>query len=155
LILYAIPTPLGASPEQSLPAPALHTVRGLNDFVVENAKSARAFLGALGVPVRDLNIRTIDEDLRRLLQPLREKRPLGLLSEAGWLLGSRASASPSAATFRENRKIEKEEFASSRRARAGNAKPRSSSRPLTATRRSSPHCSRHARRPRGCASRRT
>jgi 16S rRNA (cytidine1402-2'-O)-methyltransferase len=83
LILYAIPTPLGASPEQSLPAPALHTVRGLNDFVVENAKSARAFLGALGVPVRDLNIRTIDEDLRRLLQPLREKRPLGLLSEAG------------------------------------------------------------------------
>lgn len=83
MILYAIPTPLGASPEQSLPAPALHTVRGLNDFVVENAKSARAFLGALGVPVRDLNIRTIDEDLRRLLQPLREKRPLGLLSEAG------------------------------------------------------------------------
>lgn len=83
MTLYAIPTPLGASPEQSLPAPALHTIRGLNDFVVENAKSARAFLGALGVPVRDLNIRTIDDDLRLLLQPLREKRPLGLLSEAG------------------------------------------------------------------------
>ncbi|MDF3011350.1 MAG: SAM-dependent methyltransferase [Burkholderiales bacterium] len=83
MILYAIPTPLGASPEQSLPASALHTVRGLNDFVVENAKSARAFLGALGVPVRDLNIRTIDGDPRRLLQPLRENRPLGLLSEAG------------------------------------------------------------------------
>lgn len=83
MTLYAIPTPLGASPEQSLPAPALHTIRGLNDFVVENAKSARAFLGALGMPVRDLNIRTIDEDLHPLLQPLREKRPLGLLSEAG------------------------------------------------------------------------
>jgi 16S rRNA (cytidine1402-2'-O)-methyltransferase len=83
LILYAIPTPLGASPEQSLPASALHTVKGLKDFVVENAKSARAFLSALGMPVRDLNIRTIDEDLGGLLQPLREKRPLGLLSEAG------------------------------------------------------------------------
>ena len=83
MILYAIPTPLGASPEQSLPAPAMHTIRGLKDFVVENAKSARAFLGALGMPVRELNIRAIDEDVSGLLQPLREKRPLGLLSEAG------------------------------------------------------------------------
>ena len=83
MILYAIPTPLGASPEQSLPASALHTVKGLKDFVVENAKSARAFLGALGMPVRELSIRIIDDDLDGQLQPLREKRPLGLLSEAG------------------------------------------------------------------------
>jgi 16S rRNA (cytidine1402-2'-O)-methyltransferase len=83
LILYAIPTPLGASPEQSLPASAIDTVRGLKDFVVENAKSARAFLGALGMPVRELDIQTVGEDMAALLQPLRERRPLGLLSEAG------------------------------------------------------------------------
>ena len=50
---------------------------------MENAKSARAFLGALGMPVRELSIKAIDEDVQGLLQPLREKRPLGLLSEAG------------------------------------------------------------------------
>jgi 16S rRNA (cytidine1402-2'-O)-methyltransferase len=81
LILYAIPTPLGSSPEQSLPAAALQTIKGLKDFVVEDAKSARAFLGALAMPVRDLDIRSIDE--ADLLEPLRQKRPVGLLSEAG------------------------------------------------------------------------
>jgi len=82
LILYAIPTPLGSSPEESLPAPALQTIKGLKDFAVENAKSARAFLGALGMPVRELSIRAI-EDGGDLLEPLKQNRPLGLLSEAG------------------------------------------------------------------------
>jgi 16S rRNA (cytidine1402-2'-O)-methyltransferase len=82
LILYAIPTPLGSSPEESLPAPALQTIRELKDFAVENAKSARAFLGALGMPVRELSIRAI-EDGADLLAPLKQNRPLGLLSEAG------------------------------------------------------------------------
>ena len=82
MILYAIPTPLGGTPQDALPAPALARVRELRDFVVENAKSARAFLGALGMPVRELNIVPIDEQ-RDLLSPLREGRPLGLLSEAG------------------------------------------------------------------------
>ena len=82
MILYAIPSPIGATPQASLPAPALATIRSLKDFVVENAKSARAFLGALGMPVRQLSIVAIDEP-RDLLAPLREGRPLGLLSEAG------------------------------------------------------------------------
>ena len=80
MILYAIPTPLGGPPAQALPAPALDTIRSLKDFAVENAKSARAFLGALGMPVRDLTITTIED---ATLAPLREGRPLGLLSEAG------------------------------------------------------------------------
>jgi 16S rRNA (cytidine1402-2'-O)-methyltransferase len=82
LILYAIPTPLGGSPEEALPAAALQTIKGIKDFVVENAKSARAFLGALGMPVRELNIKVIGEE-RDLLAPLRAKRSLGLLSEVG------------------------------------------------------------------------
>jgi 16S rRNA (cytidine1402-2'-O)-methyltransferase len=82
LILYAIPTPLGGSPQEALPAPALSTIRTLKDFLVENAKSARAFLGALGMPVRELDLKVIGEE-RDPLAPLRQKRPLGLLSEAG------------------------------------------------------------------------
>ena len=83
LILYAIPTPLGGAPEDALPPGGIQTIRSLKDFVVENAKSARAFLGALGMPVRELNILVLDQDISSCLKPLREGRPLGLLSEAG------------------------------------------------------------------------
>jgi 16S rRNA (cytidine1402-2'-O)-methyltransferase len=83
LILYAIPTPLGGAAKEALAPSALQTVATLRDFAVENAKSARAFLGELGMQVRELNIQEIGEDVQPLLQPLREKRPLGLLSEAG------------------------------------------------------------------------
>ena len=50
--------------------------------MVENAKTARAFLGALGMPVRELSIAVIDAD-RDLLAPLKAGHPIGLLSEAG------------------------------------------------------------------------
>ena len=82
MILYAIPTPLGGSPAEALPAPAIETIKRLTDFAVENAKTARAFLGALGMPVRELNIQVIGEH-DDLLAPLRAKRSSGLLSEAG------------------------------------------------------------------------
>lgn len=81
-VLYAIPTPLGGSPSDALPASAIGRIKGIKDFAVENAKSARAFLGAIGMPVRELNIKVIGDD-NDLLSPLREKRSLGLLSEAG------------------------------------------------------------------------
>jgi len=83
LILYAIPTPLGGAAADALAPSALRTVASLTDFAVENAKSARAFLGEIGLQVRELSILEIGEDVQPLLQPLREKRPLGLLSEAG------------------------------------------------------------------------
>jgi len=82
LILYTIPTPLGGEPQDALPASALATIRNIQDFAVENAKSARAFLGALGMPVRELSIVEI-ADQADLLAPLRAGRALGLLSEAG------------------------------------------------------------------------
>ena len=82
MILYAIPTPLGGEPQDALPAPALATIRSVKDFAVENAKSARAFLGALGMPVRELSLVEI-ADKADLLAPLRAGRALGLLSEAG------------------------------------------------------------------------
>ncbi len=88
--LYAIPTPLGGSPADALPQPALQTIRLLRDFVVENEKSARAFLAAaeMPCPLRAVRMQRLDEhtaggDIPALLAPLREGRSLGLLSEAG------------------------------------------------------------------------
>jgi 16S rRNA (cytidine1402-2'-O)-methyltransferase len=83
LILYAIPTSLGGAAADALPASSLETVKSLRDFAVENAKSARAFLADVGLSVRELNIEVIAEDVSALLRPLREGRPMGLLSEAG------------------------------------------------------------------------
>jgi 16S rRNA (cytidine1402-2'-O)-methyltransferase len=88
--LYAIPTPLGGAPDRALHGDALGTVRALRDFVVENAKSARAFLSAVGMPcsLRELRIEVLDEHtpsnaISALLEPLRHGRSLGLLSDAG------------------------------------------------------------------------
>lgn len=81
-VLYAIPTPLGGSPSDALPAPAIERIKGIKDFAVENAKSARAFLGAIGMPVRELKIKVMGED-SDLLLTLHQQRDLGLLSEAG------------------------------------------------------------------------
>ena len=88
MILYAIPTPLGGSVEDALAPSALKTVRGLKDFVAENAKSARAFLAAAGCKPRELAITELNEhtpqaEVASLLEPLRQGRALGLLSEAG------------------------------------------------------------------------
>ena len=70
--------------QDALPHASLQTVRSLSDFVVENAKSARAFLGAIGMPVRELNI---DGDRREprppRSSPCARSARSGLLSEAG------------------------------------------------------------------------
>jgi len=88
LILYAIPAPLGGTPADALPASTLVRVRSIRDFVVENAKSARAVLSAAGCSVRELSLVELNEhtpssEVGRMLAPLREGRSLGLLSEAG------------------------------------------------------------------------
>lgn len=89
--LYLIPVPLGPSaPADSLPANVLSTVRPLRHFVVEQAKSARAFLKAVGtdlplqeLQLEELNEHTRDATLEHLLTPLRTGHDIGLLSEAG------------------------------------------------------------------------
>jgi 16S rRNA (cytidine1402-2'-O)-methyltransferase len=84
-VLYAIPTPLGGTVAAALPAPALATVKTLRHFVVENAKSARAFLKEAGNDPKEMRIEELDDatDFQALLKPLREGHSLGLLSEAG------------------------------------------------------------------------
>ena len=89
--LYLIPVPLGPTPpRESLPANVLATVRPLTHFVVEQAKTARAFLKAAGTdtPLQELQLEELNEhtktaELDRLLAPLRAGHDVGLLSEAG------------------------------------------------------------------------
>ena len=89
--LYLIPVPLGATPPgESLPANVLATIFPLKHFVVEQAKTARAFLKAAGtatvlqeLQLEELNEHTKAAELDRLLAPLRAGHDVGLLSEAG------------------------------------------------------------------------
>lgn len=89
--LYLIPVPLGPTPPQdSLPQNVLATIRPLSHFVVEQAKTARAFLKAAGTekPLQELQLEELNEHTRadaldRLLAPLRAGHDVGLLSEAG------------------------------------------------------------------------
>ncbi len=102
--LYLIPTPLGDTPPaQVLPAETLDVATRLRSFVVEQAKSARAFLRQLpmGVPLQTLTLRELNEhtpsaQLPMLLAPLLAGEDIGLLSEAG----CPAVADPGAALVR-------------------------------------------------------
>lgn len=76
--------------EMAVPALALERIRALRDFVVEDAKTARRFLAACAHPgpmrelsMAELSEHTPDRDVAALLQPARDGRDLGLLSEAG------------------------------------------------------------------------
>ena len=89
--LFLIPVPLGpVEPETVLPLPVLARVRPLRHFVVEQAKTARVFLKAVGteLPLQELDIQELNEHTRRddlapLLAPLLAGWDIGLLSEAG------------------------------------------------------------------------
>ncbi len=89
--LYLIPVPLGPTPpHDSLTPGVLATIRPLTHFIVEQAKTARAFLKAAGTdrPLQELQLAELNEHtkadaLSDLLTPLRSGLDVGLLSEAG------------------------------------------------------------------------
>jgi 16S rRNA (cytidine1402-2'-O)-methyltransferase len=89
--LYLIPASLGASPwQRTLPAEVQAVAASLGDFVVENARTARAELKRLEhpLPLRDIRIETLPEQpdratLDALLAPALAGRDMGLMSEAG------------------------------------------------------------------------
>lgn len=89
--LYLIPVPLGPTPPQdSLTSSVLATIRPLTYFIVEQAKTARAFLKAAGTekPLQELQLAELNEHtkadaLKDLLAPLLSGSDVGLLSEAG------------------------------------------------------------------------
>jgi 16S rRNA (cytidine1402-2'-O)-methyltransferase len=89
--LYLLPTPISTVPADIvLPAPAITLAHRIEHFLVEDAKSARAFLKHLKHPksLRDLSIVEIghappDANLATWLAPLSAGTDIALLSEAG------------------------------------------------------------------------
>lgn len=89
--LYLIPTVLAEGTSASVMAPIVRsTVGSLNNFLCENIRTARRFVGELGVhesvePLRFdlLNKETSVQQLEPLLKPLLDGVSMGLLSESG------------------------------------------------------------------------
>ena len=86
-----------ADPALILPAKVVEQALALDHYIAENAKSARAFLKALGIsrPLRSVEIAELnkhagssnpaasDAEMDRLLAPLKNGFDVGLVSEAG------------------------------------------------------------------------
>ena len=89
--LYLLPTPISQGAlTAALPPTAIALAQRIEHFLVEDAKSARAFLKQLGHPkaLRELSIVEIghapgDVDLAAWLAPLSSGDDMALLSEAG------------------------------------------------------------------------
>ncbi len=89
--LFLIPTTLGASTLAAVVPPEVRQRAGtLLHFVVENPKTARAYLKQVGTakPLQELHIATLNEHtpeeaIARLAAPLLAGHDLGLMSEAG------------------------------------------------------------------------
>jgi 16S rRNA (cytidine1402-2'-O)-methyltransferase len=89
-VLYLLPTPLADSAVDTLPAATVAAARRIDDFLVEDAKSARAFLKAIAHPrpLQDLRIVEIGHRpepaaIDGWLAPLRAGRDAAIVSEAG------------------------------------------------------------------------
>lgn len=90
--VYLLPAWLSEDthPPDVVPAPVLERIRALDNFVVEDAKSARRYLAACGHPkpmreiaMAELNEHTPASAVAALLDPVLQGRDLGVLSEAG------------------------------------------------------------------------
>lgn len=93
--LYLIPNTLGpCALDAVLPAEVRAITAGLDTFIAENAKTARAFLKLVGashplckplqeLQITELNVNTPSTALPGLLAPLLAGKDAGLLSEAG------------------------------------------------------------------------
>ncbi len=97
--LYLLPTNLAESfrPQQILPNEVISVAQRLNHYIAENAKTARAFLKAIGIsrPLQEISILELDkhanqtssdsgeEFLSAFLKPLFAGIDVGLVSEAG------------------------------------------------------------------------
>lgn len=89
--LYLIPVTLGDTEiDRVLPNDNRNIIAGISHYVVENIRSARRFLRRSNpdIVIDDLTFYTLDEHTRpeevaSFLAPLREGKPMGVISEAG------------------------------------------------------------------------
>lgn len=111
--LYLIPVTLGDTAiERVLPSYNHEVIMGIRHFIVENVRSARRFLRQTdrAFPIDDCIFREMgkhaDERLfSQYLQPLREGKPIGLISEAGCPAVADPGAGIVAIAQREGRRV--------------------------------------------------
>ena len=89
--LYLIPVTLGETPiDQVLPSYNREVIKGIRHFIVEDVRSARRFLRQVDkeFPIDDstffeMGKHSDERQYSQYLQPLREGKPMGVISEAG------------------------------------------------------------------------
>lgn len=89
--LYLIPTTLGESdPLDVLPYTVKRTIEFINDYIVENEKTARKFIKSIdpekvqaSLRLSSLNKHTEASEYNKMIQPCLEGKNIGLMSEAG------------------------------------------------------------------------
>ncbi|MFW5793220.1 MAG: SAM-dependent methyltransferase [Bacteroidota bacterium] len=89
-ILYLIPVNIGGPINESLPTGVLQTANSLDEFIVENERTARRFLISAGyskniddIKFHILNKHTSANEIPSFLNSLKEGKNVGILSEAG------------------------------------------------------------------------
>jgi 16S rRNA (cytidine1402-2'-O)-methyltransferase len=89
MVLYLIPTFISEN-TGTLPESVLQIARSLDEFVVEDEKSARAFLKSIQTKIQQnqlifhlLNEHSTENDISFLSELFKKKNDIGLLSEAG------------------------------------------------------------------------
>lgn len=89
--LYLIPTTLGdVDPTDVLPVTVKRSIQFIDDYIVENEKTARKFIKSIdaekvqsALRLSTLNKHTQTSEYNTMLQPCMEGRNVGLMSEAG------------------------------------------------------------------------
>lgn len=89
--IYLIPCTLGDTPiEQVLPSYNKEVILGLRHFIVENVRTARRFLKKVdaGIDIDQLTFYELNQHTDRklldsYLAPIKEKKSIGIISEAG------------------------------------------------------------------------
>jgi 16S rRNA (cytidine1402-2'-O)-methyltransferase len=89
--LYLIPTTLGeGNPFDVLPQTILRTIEFIDDYIVENEKTARKFIKSISpekvqatLRLSSLNKHTEVSEHNKMIQPCLEGKNIGLMSEAG------------------------------------------------------------------------
>lgn len=89
--LYLIPTPLAENALDNTVVPeSKRLIRQLDYFLVEDVRTARRFISSLklGITIEELkfeilNKKTPEQQIERILAPLKSGKSIGLMSEAG------------------------------------------------------------------------
>lgn len=90
--LYLIPTTLGDTGETAdvIPVKVNHVINTIDDYIVENEKSARHYLKKSGIkkPLQEINLyllnqHTTQQEISTYLQPIAAGKNMGIISEAG------------------------------------------------------------------------